>query len=942
MIPFLEKTALFLFENYKANTDSLTIILPNRRGSLYLKKYLAKYYSEPFWSPKFYSIEDFINQLAQKSPANLLYLINELYKIHLEINPDNYKSFDEFIGIAELLISDFNEIDMYLIDANKIFDYISETKAIELWNLDGKPLTNFQQNFLNFYKSLKLYYLKLKDRISNLNIAYQGYNYRDVAENIENYVDKNSSENYIFLGFNALTPAEEKIISYFQSNLNTQIIWDIDKYYFNNSDQEAGLFLRKLKNVNLINQSSFFIEDDLATSNKNIDFIGVPMKIGQAKYTCEIINNFYEKEQYLESTAIVLCDENMLIPLIKSLPNNIGKYNVTMGLPLKQTSIFDLFDNILLLHENHLRFLNLKKSKTIFYNDLLKILKHNYFINSFNIQSLIDIISKSNQVFYDFNDISKLFKEICPEYQYIIEIFNPNITSKELLNSFLNLINHLKENEQILKDELNIEFIYRFSIIFHQIIQNIDLESNFVNAKVIRKLFKKISNSETVPFYGEPLNGLQIMGVLETRLLDFKNLVLLSVNEGIIPKSNQHNSLIPLNIKRDFGISVNVEKDAVFAYHFYRLIQRAENIKILYNTEPNEFSGGDKSRFIYQIAIELSKANPKIIINDYILSFKNTENRRGDKILIEKNDDVFEKLNWFKNNGFSPTVLNDYKTCSLKFYFKYIAKVKLPDVTEENIKENTKGSIIHNTLKELYLPFINKNLTPYDIDEMLKMLVPTLNNNFDKLYKGGSLDYGLNFLMYELINLWIKKFLIIEKENLVKLEKEKKHLSILSLENEFKNSINIILNNQISEVTLKGNIDRIDKINNNLRIIDYKSGYVNGNDLIIKEISKLIDNNKSPYVFQLLFYRLLLKNHFSQYSSYDWLTGIISLIKPSDGLIELKVKNNMMENSNIEEEFENVLIELITEIFDKNISFVQTNNDDSCEYCDYSEICNRG
>jgi len=942
MTPFLEKTAKHLFEKYSSKTDSLTIILPNRRASLYLKKYLANHFDKPFWSPKFYSIEDFINQIANKTSTNSIYLINELYKIHLEINTENCRNFDEFIGIAELLLTDFNEIDLYLVDADKIFDYLSETKAIEQWSLDGKPLTVFQQNFLSFYKSLKLYYFELKKRISNLSIAYQGYNYRYVAENIENMdFIKKPSEIYIFLGFNALTPSEEKIINYFRENFNTEIICDIDKYYFDNQNQEAGLFLRKLKSNRFIDESSLFIEDNFRKSSKNIELIGVPMKIGQAKFTNEIIKKFYTNEQNLESTAIVLCDENMQLPLMKSLPENIEKFNVTMGLSLKHTAIFDLFDSILLLHENHQRFFIIgNKSKTLLYSDLLKIFKHNYFKRAFDIQKIVDYISKSNQVFYSFDEISNLFAEFYSEKQFLIEILNPNLTTKELIKSILSFINCLKESEQILKDDLNDEFLYRFSLVFHQILQNIDLESSFINSKVLRKLFKNISNSETIPFYGEPLSGLQVMGVLETRLLDFKNIIILSVNEGIIPKSHKHNSLIPISIKRDFGIVANVEKDAVFAYHFYRLIQRAENIKILYNTEPDEFSGGDKSRFVYQISFELPKINPNIIINNYILNILDSERNSVSNISIEKNDEIFEKLNSLKNNGFSATLLNDYIYCSLKFFFKYIAKIKIQEITEENIKENTKGSIIHSTLKELYLPYVGKNLTPYDIDAMIKKLPTTLNSVFDNLYKGGSINYGLNFLIYELINSWIKNFLIIEKTTLINLNKQNKQLTILNLENEFKESISFKLNTQYEIFNLKGNIDRIDAIDNCLRIIDYKSGVIKNIDLQISEISKITDSKNNKYAFQLLFYHLLLKNKIPQFPDYHKESGIISLLKPSEGFIKLKVNNKEVEPKDINE-FEEILKNLLSDIFDEKIPFIQTTEEENCKYCDYKEICIR-
>jgi CRISPR/Cas system-associated exonuclease Cas4 (RecB family) len=941
MTTFLEKTADYIFQNYGSETNSLTIILPNRRGSLYLKKYLANHYNKPFWSPKFYSIEDFVNELSDRKPANQIFLINELYKIHIELNPTNYRTFDEFIGVAELMIADFNEIDFFLADIDGIFDFITETKAIELWNLDGKPLTDFQKEYLSFYKSLKDYYLKLKERISNLKIAYQGYNYRFVADNIEKIGLGLNSERFIFLGFNALTPSEEKIINHFLKNLKSEIIWDIDKYYFENKNQEAGFFFRKLKNKGLINNNSLFIENNFAELAKNIDLIGVPMKIGQAKVLPEIINEIYEKEKNLESTAIVLCDENLLIPVINSLPADIGKFNVTMGFPLRQTTIFDLFDSIFLLHENQSRFTNINNHfRTIFYIDLLKILKHNYFKIAFDTQNIIDKISNTNKTFYNYNDILALFSENGFVDKNLLEIFNTQNTTKQLIINIFNLIDYLKGNEVLMKYDLNNEFLFGFSELFHQIINNVDLDASYINVKVLRKLFKSQANTETLSFYGEPLSGLQIMGVLETRLLDFKNVILLSVNEGIIPKSNKNNSLIPLSIKNKFGIAAIIEKDAVFAYHFYRLIQRAGNIKILYNTEPDEFSGGDKSRFIYQLKYELPKINSNIVIRERLVNITSYKSENINGIIIEKNDEIIEKIFLLANKGFSATLLNTYINCKLKFYFKYIVNLDVPDTIEENIMDNTKGNIIHDTLKELYYPFVGKTISVRDIDEISNKLALTLNKAFDKLYSGGTIDYGLNFLIYELIKSWIKKLLYNEKTSIKKLENENKFLKILFLEQEILNNLNLIIENKEITVNLKGNIDRIDLIDGTLRIIDYKSGSINKENVQVSDIEKVTEDKKYSYAFQLLFYYLLLNKQFPELKKYNWEAGIISLIKPSEGLISLKINKQEVDHNNIVE-FENLLVSLISEIFDKKLPFTQTSNEDNCKYCEYSEICNR-
>ncbi|MCX6229910.1 MAG: PD-(D/E)XK nuclease family protein [Bacteroidetes bacterium] len=942
METFLQKTADYILAHYPADLENVCIVLPNRRASLYLKNFISGKLKKNIFSPQIFAIEDFIALVADKAIADNTALLFELYSIHCELEKEDKRSFDEFISMGEMMLHDFNEIDLYLADAHELFSYLSELKAISLWNLDGKDLTAFQKKYLKFYQSLFTYYQKLNEHLQTRNQAYQGNLYRYVAENLSTVFTDNKWKQLVFAGFNALTKSEETIIKYLTKEGIAKCLWDADAYYVNNKQQEAGHFLREYAEL-WLNAGFEWTDNNLKTDVKEINIIGIPMKIGQVKYAGSILKQLYNEKGNLEHTALVLNDENLLIPALHSIPEEAKAFNVTMGLPFKHAVLFNLIDSILLMHENRIRLSNPEKKKNGFYfKDIIKVLSHPYLLSEYNFDAIVKSITTSNRIFYDSSELIKWIENLITADDYMIaNIFliweNPKDAIAHLKGLTERLHSHFKaEENRILEDE----YLYHFAKLMFQLENLPELQQSFITVKTFRRIFSKLASLTSIPFYGEPLEGLQVMGMLETRTLDFENVVMLSVNEGVLPASRSFNSFIPLDIKRQFGLPDYADKDAIFAYHFYRLLQRAKKIFILYNTEADEFSGGDKSRFIYQIVNELPKYNHNIIFKEQLLNITASESLQNKPIRINKHANIQQRLNEMAMKGFSASALNTYVNCSLQFYFRYVAGLDEVEETEETIAANTLGSTIHDTLAELYQPFIGKIIHEADIIAMLPKVEALTTKYFKERYKDGDISFGINLLTAKMANVFIENYLKAEAAHIAKLEKENTFLSISMLEQKLECILDCFINDKVPFVKLKGFVDRIDSTAVSVRIIDYKTGNTDQKELNLTEPDLLLTDSKFGKSLQLLIYALLFSKEHPE-NDKVLQTGIISLRNQAKGYMNMNYKGNDNLSLHDLNEFEKILTDLFHEIYNVSIPFEQTEKVENCEYCAYKEICGR-
>jgi ATP-dependent helicase/nuclease subunit B len=953
MVPFLQKTAQYLVSTFAGDLADLCIVLPNRRGGLFLRKYLASEVGKVTWAPAIFSIEDFISEISGLQEVENLHLLFELYEVHREIEEKNAQTFEEFLRWAPQLLSDFNEVDRYLADAGELFSTLTEARAISLWNVDGKPLTAFEKKYLRFYQSLYGYYEKLTRRLLAKNHAYQGLSFRHAAEHIDTTKDKLPWRHVIFAGFNALTKAEEQIISTLRSEGKATMLWDADAYYLDNKQQEAGDFLRDWMRKWPVKEPHW-IFDDFAASGKKIEIIGSPDPVGQVKFCGNLLQELAKKGHANEKTAVVLLDEGLLIPLLNSIPGEVDALNITAGLPLKQTPLASLFETVFQLHLHTAQFTYLvsRGIAKYYYKDVLKLLQHPYVHrmaqgvmsgNRFVFDEAIDKIRLGHQIFIGIDDVlaqnSGLFSV---NLSFLEAMFAQWSKPADALNCFKAMIETLRVATV---KSMEMEYLFAFSKIVHQLGNLLTEFPSDLKIPAFYELYQQVITATSLPFYGEPLKGVQLMGMLETRTLDFENLIILSCNEDLLPSGKINASYIPFDIKRSFELPTYRHKDSVYAYHFYRLIQRAGNIWILFNTEADQLGGGDRSRFLRQIVSELPAYNPRIVIRESILTTPLLKGEPRPVIEIPKTGETLAALEDKAAKGFSASSLNSYRNCALKFYFAEIAGIKEPEDVDDTIDPAVLGSAVHEALCKLYKPYIDRPLTPLNVSAMEKEVEEVVDKAFEKKFKGSDITYGKNLLLVSVAKLMVKRYLQYETGYLEELAQSGKSCTVAFLEQLVETSLTIPFGDKELTIRLKGFIDRVDKMDGWWKIIDYKTGTTESKQVKVKDWDDLTVHPDLNIGFQLLMYGYLLGKRFRNPITSS--AGIISLKRLNAGFTEVMVpgdepgKLTSIQNEAVTGRFEEVILAILAEVYDLSKPFSQTSDLNICERCPYINLCGR-
>jgi CRISPR/Cas system-associated exonuclease Cas4 (RecB family) len=953
MKPFLDSVASYIIDNYSDRMAGMSVVMPNRRSGLFLKKYMAKKIDKPVLLPAIYSIEDLIIELSGFRLADPVSLLFELYDVHCRIEKEQAQPFDDFLHWGKVLLRDFNEIDSYLIDTKSLFSYISEAKALSVWNLNEQPLTTLEKNYMAFYSSLYSYYTLLTESLTAKKLAYEGLASRHVVTFLPQISEKLKWHTVLFCGFNALTKAEEKIIEFLVGNGKAEILFDADAYYVSNPKQEAGNFIRKYIESRQFGEIKW-INNDFLPGEKQITVIGVAQNIGQVKVAGQIIQDIRNANNDLQNTAVVLSEENLLIPLLNSLPGDIGEFNVTMGYPLIFTPVYDLFETIFTMHENAGRFFNLQTASVwkYYYKDAFRVLNHPYVLSLGDdpqkLRETIAGLQNTNKIFFTDKELEPLFKSEAPGYSSVVRLIFQNWDNQptKALQCFLTLLESFRD--RLIADKsaghrntIEIEYIFHFARIIRRI-TGLSSTYNFItNTLTLRNIFKQIVTGQTIPFFGEPLKGLQIMGMLETRTLDFANLIMLSVNEDILPKSKVTNTFIPYDIRVESGLPTYRDSNAIYAYHFYRLLQRSKQIFLLYNTEPGELGGGDKSRFITQIINELPLVNPHITISEKLLNQPPEKDTRNFSITIDKSDAVVSKLLEKARKGLAPSALNAYRKCSLQFYFREIAKLAEAEEVEETIEAVTLGKVVHDVMYRFYKPWVDKLLTTDAIDQMMQMIDKETEAAFGRHYQGGDIRYGKNLLTANVARMFIRNLLQTEKQFISQSAINGTPPVIRFLEQWFETMVDVKMEDRIIPVKLKGKIDRIDQVGALRRIIDYKTGNIVESNLKVKRFEDMKDDAKADISFQLLVYAYIFLLQKSPGDAGSVVSGVLAFHKHSQGLIEVKLPRETEITIQTLDEFKNLLDALLFEMFDQKNPFTQTTDSDNCKYCPFKGICNR-
>ena len=960
MPAFLQQVANYIKGDFGDFSD-VCVVMPNRRAGLYLKKYLAESIEKPVFAPDIFSVEDFFVKISGLQVIDPIGLLFDFYEVHREVEKKHVQPFDEFIKWANVLLADFNEIDAHLVDAKKLFTYLNEVKAIEKWNPDGRPLTEAEREYLAFYNSLFDYYRVLRRNLEQKNTAYQGMIWRILAEQPE-LLKGLPWKKILFAGFNALTKSEGLIIGNLKQSGIAEILWDADEYYVFDKQQEAGKYIRnhyEQAGGEKFKWTGSYFKD----TKKDITITGVPKNVGQARLAASVIKKWKSRggevtadaeKNSLDNTALVLADENLLMPVLSSLPGDLGDFNVTMGFPIKQTNLYQLLAQVMRLYENAERFGRLEDDvvKGFYYFDLLKLFQQPWFSYMVDVSGLVYEIKLSNRVFYTPAHIYQLldkhpntnvglfkmiFREISPNPKAVIDLLG------DLLGTFRDRMIELKKTDDPAIDT-ELEHLFHFSKIIKRLRALIDTYNYVKTAKTLREIFNAIAGISRIPFYGEPLKGLQVMGMLETRNLDFDKLMILSVNEGTLPALGFGNSIIPFDIQKEFGLPTFQEKNAVFAYHFYRLIQRASEVHLVYNTEANDIGGGEKSRFIQQMLHEMPGYNPRVKFTEKIESLPAPEKASVIPIKVDKTDKVFQKLITMAQKGLSPTTINRYRRCALQFYLQDIVQLDESEEVEETLEARTIGIIVHDALEKLYLPYEGRQIFRHDIVVLEKKLEDQLADSFLKHYAQGEIRFGKNRLIFEVIRKFMTSFFSFEKEFLKEMEAEGSKLEIRKLEERIE--VFVKLPTGGLDVKLKGTIDRVDELNGVPRIIDYKTGVVEPRELSLADWENFLDGNKLDKAFQVLMYAWLYQK-FYKVDNPEFETGVISLRKLSNGFVKFGFKpegsrtKDTLVDGPVLQQFEQYLEQVLEELFDKEIPFEQTKDVEVCERCNFGVLCSR-
>lgn len=908
MQTFLSKVvSQTLSENSKPLQKTIFVV-PSQRACVFLKQELIKQIDVATFLPKIVSIENYIQELSETRQIDNIQLLFEFYSVYLQ-NTDKelQDSFEKFSQWAKIVLQDFNEVDRHLVDVKDLFSYLRDINRLENWS----PTTELTNNYFSFFEKLDIYYQEFYKYLRSKDIGYQGLIYREAESNIQHYIENNQDAHIVLCGFNALNKAEENIFQELLQSGLASVYWDVDESYLD-GNTETGMFIKKYKKEwSYFDKNNFnWIQDYLKKEVKNIEFIGAPKNVSQLKFVGELL----EKQKSHNNTALVLADESLLSLALNSLPESVEKINITMGFPLKDIPLSTFFKSIFDLYINQEKF-NILAKKEFYYKDVLNFLNHTYLKKLLNSPSFSvgDDIGKSNRIFLSEENVSYLFKEeLVEDYKQFQFVFiDGNSTVENVLSNCMQLCLNLKE----VVIGLEKEYVYRFFTVFQQLQTLNNKYGHLTNLKTLYQFYLQLINNETLSFQGEPLEGLQLMGMLETRVIDFETVILTSVNEGILPTSKSDQSFIPFDVKQHFNLPTYQEKDAIFSYHFYRLLHRVKNIYFVYNTESDAFGTGEKSRFLTQLEIARddiiqSIASPKISI------------QKSELKEIPKTNDLMNRLHELAKKGISPSALATYINNPIDFYYQKILKIREVEEVEETVDVNTMGTVIHDTLEELYQPYINKIIDEDSIKKMNLIANDLVEKYFIKEYINGDITKGKNKLVFEVSKKLVDRFLSKELDDI----KSGKQIKIIALEQKL--SAKIKIDSVDTPIKLHGIIDRIDQVDGNLRILDYKTGVVSSSQLRMTDFSKMSDDYKYTKALQVMLYAYIysINNDITQTME----AGVISMRNLKEGFLKMNFAAGRGRDFDVNqsriEEFLIELKRLLAEIFNPNFPFKENPN----------------
>ena len=957
METFLKQVAHDLYNKTEGNFTKVAIVFPNKRASLFFNEYLAQESDRPIWSPTYVSISELFRQSSDLSIADPIKLVCDLYKVFQKATGSK-ETLDDFYFWGEMLIADFDDADKNMADTRALFsnlkdlnelmdnyDFLEEGQKEALsqffHNFSINQVTELKQRFISMWNVLGDIYTEYKALLESQSIAYEGMLYRQVIEQLD--VEALPYNKYIFVGFNVLNKVEHTLFKKLNEAGKAMFYWDYDTFYLNKTPHEAGEFIRRnLRDFPSELPASFF---DNLNQPKEVTFIESPTENGQVRYLPQWIRENLTSQE--KETAVVLCNEALLQPVLHALPDNVKHINITMGFPLSQTPAYSFVNALMELHTSGY---NPNNGRYLF-AEVISVLKHPY------TRQLSPEAEKLEQTLTRDNRFYPLPSEL--KQDNVLELlFTPRRNNLDLCSM---LSEALKEvaviyQQQAASHSDAFDQLYRESLFktytlvnrFHTLIESKELN---VQAGTFQRLLTRVMSSSSIPFHGEPAIGMQVMGVLETRNLDFRHLIMLSVNEGQLPKAGGDSSFIPYNLRKAFGMTTIDHKIAVYAYYFYRLMQRAEKVTLVYNTATDGINRGELSRFMLQFLIEWGYP----VLRKQLEAAQSPQD--STPIIIEKTPDVMERMKSvfdIRNNPkalISPSALNCYLDCPLKFYYKYVALLSAPDEVTADIDSAKFGSIFHYAAEHIYkdLTAHGKLISKENLETLLKdevRLQTYVDNGFKELFFNLPQNEQPEYNGIQLIN---SAVIVKYIQQLLRNDLRYAPFTFVGSEQRIFENIEIYTPTGDIQSRIGGIIDRIDSKGESLRIVDYKTG---GDADTPANVQSLFipDKKRSNYVFQTFLYASIVCKKLREKNDSRLVAPALLYIhraasenySPVIQMGEPRKPKEPVDNfAQYEGDFRENLKTLLEDIFNPDISFTQTEIEDKCAYCDFRALCKK-
>lgn len=902
------------------------VVFPNRRAGRFLKKELMELADTTILAPQIRSVEDFVRDMCGLDIIDSNALMLEFFQVYKKVSKADDTTLSQFLRWATTFLGDVDEIDLEMVDAKALFETLYSAKRIESWELDEQGVTEFQQRHLDHVSKFPSYYEELHSSLMQRGMAYRGMAYRTLADMLASEGLSRRMDHVWFVGFNALYKAEEKIISTLVDSGKGRVFFDVDDAYLSDSINEAGAFFRAYKQDRALGRDFKESENNLNDLERKVQIVPVPGSVGQVEAAATVLSNVSNEAGFNPiKTAIVLNDNKLLQPLLSALPSGKLVFNLTMGFPFRQSALAQFVDSWLTFQ------IYGSDNPGKYHHRILETLLKQFLTVQIlgTIQPALVQLTRS-QVYIPSKEIDLIIEESEAGKLLMSQVSDP-LEAIERLTAVCNVLQFEEQSGRSFGVD---EFLGSLIKILADLSGFFRIESKLGGLHELQMLWNQLKRQTQVPFEGEPLQGVQVMGMLETRVLDFDNVIIIGANEGSLPANSDKPTYIPFDIRRQAGMRTDRDQDAVASYHFQRLMQRCSNAYLIYDSDADSPSKGEASRFMAQLQMEPWK---NTVVSKMKIDIPSFAIENGEEISIDKGAFELEALAKYFERGISPSGLNTYLSCKLKFYYRYILKLGEADELSESMDHAEFGTVVHDSLETVYKPFLDQELTLEALKEKRDLVSETIERHFLNTMEHLKEVAGRDLLYIGVAKGYVDK--VIERDIAHLKKYGPGSLEIIDVEMDASRKLEFDLPSPFTSVSISGRIDRIDKLETgDLLVLDYKTGSVKPTDLKAKTIEEILDKPKDKIV-QLALYGLMLRDKYPGSESFQF--GIASLRNDAPPFLLEIEGQSVFQLKEISETAGPIIRSVIREMASSAVPFNQTEDHNKCKYCQYAGICNR-